>query len=348
MSNKGGPSHKFAQTFFLAEQPNGYYVLNDVFRFLKEEVEHDFAVETNAVNGNVAPNVASVAASAPAPVATTAAATTPVSPVRHQPAQQQKPLSPAKEVKKDQVPKVKEEIKKETPVVAAPAPVAVKKEEPVVVKKQEPVVAAPAKKEEPAPAKKEEVKKEEVAAKKPVAQQPQQTQPSQPPKPKTWANLAATNSESWGTETTAAKVAAVSVSVTQPQQSQQKQQQQQQQQQTNGTKDGKDTQNKKPNTAANDRSKPSSDNNVIYIKGVQEGMGAIAIKQAFNEFAPVKHVDLVLAKNCAFIEFQSVEGARKALNKTITVNGVTMVAEERRRYNKGGRKATGNGNTKKE
>ena len=32
MSNKGEPWRKFAQTFFLAEQPNGYFVLNDIFR----------------------------------------------------------------------------------------------------------------------------------------------------------------------------------------------------------------------------------------------------------------------------------------------------------------------------
>lgn len=36
MSNASGPWRKFTQTFFLAEQPNGYYVLNDIFRYLKE------------------------------------------------------------------------------------------------------------------------------------------------------------------------------------------------------------------------------------------------------------------------------------------------------------------------
>jgi hypothetical protein len=42
MSNRGGLWKKFVQTFFLAEQPNGYFVLNDTFRFLKEEnVEGD-------------------------------------------------------------------------------------------------------------------------------------------------------------------------------------------------------------------------------------------------------------------------------------------------------------------
>src|SRR5882762_3348446 len=37
MSNRNEPWRKFVQTFFLAEQPNGYFVLNDIFRFLKEE-----------------------------------------------------------------------------------------------------------------------------------------------------------------------------------------------------------------------------------------------------------------------------------------------------------------------
>lgn len=39
ISNKSEPSRKFVQTFVLAEQPNGYYVLNDIFRYLTEEEE---------------------------------------------------------------------------------------------------------------------------------------------------------------------------------------------------------------------------------------------------------------------------------------------------------------------
>ncbi|KAF9948860.1 hypothetical protein BGZ72_009243, partial [Mortierella alpina] len=49
MSNRGGPSQKFVQTFFLAEQPRGYYVLNDIFRYLKDDAELEFEVETEAV-----------------------------------------------------------------------------------------------------------------------------------------------------------------------------------------------------------------------------------------------------------------------------------------------------------
>ncbi|KAJ3021709.1 hypothetical protein HKX48_007995 [Thoreauomyces humboldtii] len=42
MANSGGASHKFAQTFFLAEQPSGYYVLNDIFRYLKEDIDNEY------------------------------------------------------------------------------------------------------------------------------------------------------------------------------------------------------------------------------------------------------------------------------------------------------------------
>ena len=45
MSNRGEAWRKFVQTFFLAEQPTGYFVLNDVFRFLKEESVEDEGVE---------------------------------------------------------------------------------------------------------------------------------------------------------------------------------------------------------------------------------------------------------------------------------------------------------------
>jgi hypothetical protein len=39
ISNKGAPSRKFVQTFVLAPQTNGWYVLNDIFRYLAEEEE---------------------------------------------------------------------------------------------------------------------------------------------------------------------------------------------------------------------------------------------------------------------------------------------------------------------
>lgn len=60
MSNNNGPWRKFAQTFFLAEQPNGYYVLNDIFRYLKDDVEsNDIPAEAVAAQeATKAPKVA--------------------------------------------------------------------------------------------------------------------------------------------------------------------------------------------------------------------------------------------------------------------------------------------------
>ena len=54
LSNDNAPSQKFAQTFFLAmsQSPVGYYVLNNIFRFLKEDIESDFDddVEPDSAN----------------------------------------------------------------------------------------------------------------------------------------------------------------------------------------------------------------------------------------------------------------------------------------------------------
>ncbi|EPS34186.1 hypothetical protein PDE_09150 [Penicillium oxalicum 114-2] len=78
ISNKSEPSRKFVQTFVLAEQPNGYYVLNDIFRYLVEENEEDEAVseaETPAVTEAPAAAVEAAPAAEEAQVTDEAAAT---------------------------------------------------------------------------------------------------------------------------------------------------------------------------------------------------------------------------------------------------------------------------------
>ncbi|KAL5344495.1 hypothetical protein ACLOAV_010476 [Pseudogymnoascus australis] len=40
-SNKSAELKKFVQTFVLAQQPTGYFVLNDIFRYINEEVEEE-------------------------------------------------------------------------------------------------------------------------------------------------------------------------------------------------------------------------------------------------------------------------------------------------------------------
>ena len=41
ISNKSAPHRKFTQTFVLAKQTNGYYVLNDIFRYIVEDEEFE-------------------------------------------------------------------------------------------------------------------------------------------------------------------------------------------------------------------------------------------------------------------------------------------------------------------
>lgn len=52
ISSQGQPHKRFCQTFVLAEQTNGYFVLNDIFRYLTEEPEEEEDVQdANATDG---------------------------------------------------------------------------------------------------------------------------------------------------------------------------------------------------------------------------------------------------------------------------------------------------------
>lgn len=55
MSIKSEPHRKFVQTFVLAEQPNGYYVLNDIIRYLNDDEEDLPEEEPLAENTGVQP-----------------------------------------------------------------------------------------------------------------------------------------------------------------------------------------------------------------------------------------------------------------------------------------------------
>ena len=65
ISNKAAAHRKFVQTFVLAEQPKGYFVLNDIFRYILEDEEEEME------NGEVAEEAASAQALEPEPESTT-------------------------------------------------------------------------------------------------------------------------------------------------------------------------------------------------------------------------------------------------------------------------------------
>ncbi|ORY83998.1 NTF2-like protein [Neocallimastix californiae] len=80
MLNRDEQAIKFAQTFFLAVQQNGYYVLNDIFRNLKDEVNEESAkaqaapAQKSAPTKEAAPATKESTTEAPKPTAAKVAA----------------------------------------------------------------------------------------------------------------------------------------------------------------------------------------------------------------------------------------------------------------------------------
>lgn len=195
MSNRGEAWKKFVQTFFLAEQPNGYFVLNDIFRFLKEETaESEDEREEEEPSADEKPAASPVPEPAPIPTPPQEpipepVVASPVPPVK-EPEPEPEPI-PEPQTNGDQTPVVVEpepapELEP-APAEKSPAPPsATLTPEPPSTPAPEPTITIP--KSSPSPA--------------PLVQQPQsQPQPPQPqaqPQPKTWANLAAANPRKWG------------------------------------------------------------------------------------------------------------------------------------------------------
>ncbi|KAF9347074.1 hypothetical protein BGX26_001418, partial [Mortierella sp. AD094] len=323
MSNKGGASQKFAQTFFLAQQPKGYYVLNDIFRYLKEdneledeataeepeaEVEADVVVAVVAEEAIIVEEVASVTEAASSDEITL------VEDVKIEivEVEEKKPVveekkpvekkaenkkhdkkSEKKDTKKDEAKETKKEAKKEGDSSEKPkAPESSKKQQssapvatatPVAEPSQEetpvptPVAAVPA----PAP----------VAAPTPV--------PAEPPKPKTWANLAANNSGQWGSHANSA-VKGTSINVAQPAPKPQSPQ-----------PSAAQAQNKPQGQRPNGRDEVHG----IYVKNITEKMSVEQLREVFSKFGPVKNLELANKKNCAYVDFETIDAVQAALKQ---------------------------------
>ncbi|KAJ3328417.1 hypothetical protein HDU76_010012, partial [Blyttiomyces sp. JEL0837] len=211
MSNKGGPSHKFCQCFVLAEQRSGYFVFNDMFRFLKEDIDNEYEEPVDPISDSGFVNGAHLNFNE-----TTAYEEHPE--VIQQESIPRPPRTPSPVREQRSAAKAVAPIA--APVVEAPAaPIeseyqAVVEEsswvepaaaEPEPEKAPWAAVSKPATAPEPEVAKKPAVKETPVSTvSAPVANNASSTvtapatpAPTGPPKPKTWANLAATNPQSW-------------------------------------------------------------------------------------------------------------------------------------------------------
>ncbi|KAG0096086.1 hypothetical protein BGZ93_005019 [Podila epicladia] len=301
LSNRGGPAQKFAQTFFLAVQPKGFYVLNDIFRYLKDDIDEYYEEAEEEQEHIQEAQVAQVAQELerqePEPEVVVAVATEPVA-----------AEAPIEEAVIEKVEPVEEEKEK---ILAPETKKSEKKADRKSDKKSEKKDGKKETKKEAEHEKKEEVVVETTPAPAPV-------QPPKPAAPKTWANLAANNSTQWGSHVSAAKATSVNVLPT-------------------PTPAPKPTPAQAPKPISTHRPNGREEYHSIYIKNITEKMTLDQLREAFAQFGTVKHLELTRGKTCAFLDFSTPEAMHAALKQnTVRVGSETVLAEERHRTNSNG------------
>ncbi|KAH9836364.1 uncharacterized protein C8Q71DRAFT_762098 [Rhodofomes roseus] len=326
MSNQGDPWRKFVQTFFLAEQPNGYFVLNDIFRFLKEEaVEDDQASDGEAAAPAIPPLQASPAPS----VVPSAPSPAPPAPVEHHPEPAATPTPPPAPEEPEEPP---------APPVPEPAPEPVQQQQPNGVHPEHepepaatparspspapeppataspPPVSPPAPKEQPLPTPAAPAPQQppQQPAPPPAVQAPAAPQPQQPPQRKTWANLAAKDSSKWGSAVApdargvseAPAATGTPVPVSGPQ----------------SPAPHVTTRPTAPHAHPALVAAQTVPTPQCFIKSVTENISEAALKKTLTErFGPVKDVDILRNKACAFLEFTQLDAARRAIIASLSV-----------------------------
>ncbi|EAA29032.2 hypothetical protein GE21DRAFT_4903 [Neurospora crassa] len=336
-SNKGAEPKKFVQTFVLAQQPSGYFVLNDMLRYIKEEGEEE--VEEPAQEAAAAPEEETPAE----PEAPVEAAPEPV-----EEAKQTEPE--AAELDASAVDRELEEAAEEetpaAPVEAVP--------EPVEEAKQPEPEAAPEQAAEPEKIveeiTEEEVKKPEEPkaptptpapaaaprAAAPPAAEPEK--PKEPPKPKTWANLVAVAAgpkpvvpltkaatPAVPAQTRAAAPAAAQQPAAAPQAAETAAAPKEQ---ANEWQTAETKRQSRPQSTIASAEKETA---MAYIKYVTEKVKEEDLKGLLSSFGELVYFDINRTKNCAFVEFKTQAGYNAAVAANPhTVNGENIVVEQRR------------------
>ncbi|KAJ4989824.1 NTF2 and RRM domain-containing protein [Stagonosporopsis vannaccii] len=334
ISNNGQPHKRFVQTFVLAEQTNGYFVLNDIFRYLAEEPEEEEEVQESAANGVEEPaSTATASAEQEVPqgaVASSEEDLTKVDQKLEEVAQEEPsteeitgtgPTEEAAETEK--VPEVEE--------VAAAAPEEAPKEAEApaeqVVEEEKPKDPSPT----PAPAAKSAA---------PVAM------PAGPPKPaapRTWASLAASAHKvatpvvaapaaqqvPKESKTAASAQAAAAAPVQAPAAARE---------QSPTTSQGEAAgwqsvtgHKKEQSRAQNQAPAAEADQKRAYIKNVYSQVQEGSLRAALSKFGEIEYLDLSRPKNAAFVDFKTPAGYQAAVAANPhTVDGVELKVEERR------------------
>lgn len=345
ISNRSEPSRKFTQTFVLAQQPNGYYVLNDIFRYLADDDE-EFVPSNESV---AEPEVADAPETAAVTKGDTATEST--EPVTLADDEQAAAKADAKleavaangEAETVEEPEAPtqvngEAVHEKAAVPVTPAvPVVPAEAETLKPEKPETPESTPA--DSPAPKEAAPVAKQEAAPAKAV--------------PKTWATIASNNRASAAAAAAAAAAAgtpAAAPAAPQPKatatatSSQQAQPQQEQAVAAAPTEavatssQAASTDGAGWQTAGHDHSKKQSrtdDKYSAYIKNVTDKVDAALLRTVLSRYGKLVHFDVNRQRNCAFVDFAD----QAAYNAAVAANphqiGSEQVTVEERRVRAG-------------
>ncbi|KAJ2784593.1 hypothetical protein GGI15_002206, partial [Coemansia interrupta] len=168
--------------------------------------------------------------------------------------------------------------------------------------------------------------KEKPAAAAPVDAAPKAEQkPDAPPKPKTWANLAANNTNKWN-DSTIAKVDGTVAHAPATHAS-------------SGTSAGAAAVSSDPSSRVSTPASGARDSYrgiknealSVFIKNVPTGTPVMTVKNAFKKFGPVGYVEYASHKTTGVVEFATEEGKQAALRSaTINIGTNSVVIEQRR------------------
>ncbi|KAG8627315.1 hypothetical protein KVT40_004798 [Elsinoe batatas] len=340
ISNKSQPHKKFVQTFILAGQTNGYFVLNDIFRYLVEEEEEEAHAEE-------VPTPAETGYQEPAPTATEQPSETLTTSANPAEVEQSAQL-----VDQELESKAAPEVASKDVEVNGTTEHATEIEEPAEPSPaEEPAAAAPV------PAAKLEKPKEIASvppvspAKKPAAPAatPATQAPAKPAAPKTWANLAAaaarvatpavpSSQPSAATPPTQPKASAPTASSTArpaapAETSTPREPSPAADEQDEWTSvGGHGRQQSRAQTSAAPQEGPQSR---AYIKNVTEGVDVKQLKSLLEKFGEIVYFDVSRQKNCAFVDFKTPEGYQAAVAANPHQLGSERIVVEERRLKPG-------------
>ncbi|PKS10006.1 hypothetical protein jhhlp_004631 [Lomentospora prolificans] len=344
-NKKSEEPRKFVQTFVLAKQPSGYFVLNDIWRYISEDEEEpsDAATQEDAKPIEQPTVVEAPAVPEVAPEEPTKAEES------EEESEEEEAVEATPALEAETVDKKLEEVAKaealaetveETPV-EAPKAEATKSEtsesatdgDNASLAASEEALKAPEKPKEPAPTPAVPSAKAAAAAAPAPAAEPEKPAPA---KPLTWASriAAATATPPAAQPRAPAPVAAPKAAPVPAPASQRTEPAAAAAQ--DSTSSGSEWQ-----TAGSDSKKQNRPQSMIaqsedkgtlgYVKYVTEKVQDAELKAALSRFGGLTYFDINREKNCAFVEFATPEGYKAAVAANPhLVNGENIVVEQRR------------------